>query len=452
MDFGTMYFFGIKDDASTSTPVVGGFKTEYYANGVIVGTSRTSPCVGGFKTTFFANNKEVGTSQSSPCIGGFSTTYYINGKEIGTASCSPGSGGMYTTYFYPNRKEFGSSHSVPVVGGMKTTYNSFSTPPGRSEIDVYARSLFSGDKKEEKDEKKEFGGEDLSLNMEKLKKLAQKQGMHAGDIDAQARLGRNYLHGKQTMKDKDAGEKWLLEASKHKNTPASKWAEGICHANGIGTPKDEKAAFACYKEAADKNYAPALCSLGWCYEYKLGVPKDEKTAFDLYKKSAEQGYTNALVYLAQCYEYGVGILKNEKEALRLYAIGASRGNAAAQGNLARCFCDCDCGITLRNEDLGMKFAKLSAEQGDSEGQACLGEFYWDRGEKLSALNYYRLSAEQGNRYAQRRMGYCYMQGFDGLIPDRNQARHWFGLAATQGDQFSTKKLEELSSSSCCLIL
>ncbi|MBS0351160.1 MAG: sel1 repeat family protein [Proteobacteria bacterium] len=451
MDFGTMYFFGIKNDSSTSTPGVGGFTTNYYANGIIVGTSRTSPCIGGFETTFYANNKVVGTSQSSPCVGGFSTTYFIKGKKIGTASCSPQAGGVYTTYFYLNRNEFGKSHSVPTVGGMKTTYNSFSLPPGRSEIDIYARSLFSEDKKEEKDEKKEFGGEDLSLNMEKLKKLAQTKEMRAGDVDAQARLGKNYLDGNQTTKNKEAGEKWLLEASKHKNTPAGKWAEGICHTKGIGTSQDEKAAFACYKEAAEKNYAPALCSLGWCYEYKHGVPKDEKAAFDLYQKSAKQGYIQALVFVAQCYEYGVGISKNAKEALRLYAICANRGSAFAQSNLARCFCDCDCGITLTNEDLGMKFARLAAEQGDSLGQCCLAEFYWNRGEKLSALNYYRLSAEQGNRYSQRQMGYNYMQGFDGLIPDRNQAMHWFALAAAQGDEFSARKLAELSSS-CCLIL
>lgn len=52
----------------------------------------------------------------------------------------------------------------------------------------------------------------------------------------------------------------------------------------------------------------------------------------------------------------------------------------------------------------MQWIALSAEQGCSQAQSQLAEFYMDKNEYALAAKFHKLSAEQGSSYAQRRMG------------------------------------------------
>lgn len=58
--------------------------------------------------------------------------------------------------------------------------------------------------------------------------------------------------------------------------------------------------------------------------------------------------------------------------------------------------------------------RLAADQGDAEGQACLGKMYlFDRGvtqDDSEALHWFRLAAEQGLAEAQRGLGFMYRKG------------------------------------------
>ena len=55
------------------------------------------------------------------------------------------------------------------------------------------------------------------------------------------------------------------------------------------------------RQASDRNYPPAQCSLGLCYELGTGVPEDKKKAVELYTEAAEAGDETAQCNLGFCY-------------------------------------------------------------------------------------------------------------------------------------------------------
>lgn len=89
-----------------------------------------------------------------------------------------------------------------------------------------------------------------------------------------------------------------------------------------------------------------------------------------------------------------------------------------------------------------------AEQGDSDAQCCLGDYYANGTgvpqDISKALHLYHLSEEQGNEYAQFNIGECYEQG-KGVEQDINQAIHWYSLSAEQGYENAIEALERLAS-------
>lgn len=50
--------------------------------------------------------------------------------------------------------------------------------------------------------------------------------------------------------------------------------------------KQRKAAFDCFKKAAEQNYLPALFALGYCIEQEIGIEKNPHEALDLYSKAS----------------------------------------------------------------------------------------------------------------------------------------------------------------------
>ncbi|CAB4373840.1 unnamed protein product [Rhizophagus irregularis] len=85
--------------------------------------------------------------------------------------------------------------------------------------------------------------------------------------------------------------KYLLDnKSRQQNT----FLLAIFYYHGIGTGKDNVAAFELYKEAAEKGVINAIYNLGYCYENGIGIEKDEYKAFGLYKEAAKKGQDIAI--------------------------------------------------------------------------------------------------------------------------------------------------------------
>jgi hypothetical protein len=84
-----------------------------------------------------------------------------------------------------------------------------------------------------------------------------------------------------------------------------------------------------------------------------------------------------------------------------------------------------------------------AEAGEAEAQYQLAVRYsWGEApqDKAEALNWFRKAAEQGHSQAQVNVGEFYRQGHGGLDKDDQQAVAWFRKAADQGDAWGQTEL------------
>lgn len=92
-----------------------------------------------------------------------------------------------------------------------------------------------------------------------------------------------------------------------------------------------------------------------------------------------------------------------------------------------------------------KWYRLSAEQGDPDGQCNLG-YMFEMGfgvnqDYSEAVKWYRKASEQGLSGGQYHLGYMYHNGL-GVEKDLDEAEKWFKKAAAQGNIFAKKQLEK----------
>nr|XP_048715632.1 death ligand signal enhancer [Caretta caretta] len=111
----------------------------------------------------------------------------------------------------------------------------------------------------------------------------------------------------------------------------------------------DRAAYSCFKLAADRGYSKAQFNVGLCYEHGRGTEKDLAKAQAylgvLYMKGLQSAKQRALKYLwlavkngdsqsryhvGVCYEKGLGVQQNFTEAMEHYQHSAAAGNRHAQ--------------------------------------------------------------------------------------------------------------------------
>ena len=103
---------------------------------------------------------------------------------------------------------------------------------------------------------------------------------------------------------------------------------------------------------------------------RADAQKDYATALKKLAPLAKQGDADAQVLLGRMYLMAYGVLRDPDEAYKLFEAAAAKGNADAEFFLgAR--------AALRHEDVanGLKYLKLSAEQGNQDAQLLLGKTY-----------------------------------------------------------------------------
>jgi hypothetical protein len=138
-------------------------------------------------------------------------------------------------------------------------------------------------------------------------------------------LGRSYVAGGKF----DEAMKQFKEAADRNYGPAMS-SIGVLYVRGNGVTQNVAEAIKWYRKAAELGDAGGQLNLGLVYEEGYGVTKDYSAAFDLYQKSAVQGVAVAQLLLGNLYNLGRGVAKDESEALFWYKKAAAQGNDEAK--------------------------------------------------------------------------------------------------------------------------
>ncbi|MGM9484276.1 trypsin-like peptidase domain-containing protein [Roseateles sp. NT4] len=170
----------------------------------------------------------------------------------------------------------------------------------------------------------------------------------------------------------------------------------------------------------------------------LGTIKDEVAAAALLKAAAEADHAPAQVlYAAQVYQ-GNGVKKDQAAAMAWYRKAAELGDADGQVAYGGCLLSGLCGLP-KDEAQGLPWVRKAAEQGNPNGQTRLGDVY-TRGEgvekdPIAAVDWYRKAAHQLYPRGERQLGIAYANG-QGVAVDPEEALKWLQAAAYQRDSLA----------------
>ena len=181
---------------------------------------------------------------------------------------------------------------------------------------------------------------------------------------------------------------------------------GMCHARGLGTPRDDEKAFDCFRSAAEKGHPDAINNIGWFfregrivgkdlelstkwfkksadyrnaygeYNYGLalhrgeGIKKDDKEAAKYFKRAADGGCIEAINSYGLALLRGEGVAQDELEAVKTFERAADTGFPPAMENLAHCY---EKGKGVKADDTKALLWRIrsKAARGDRAAQAWL---------------------------------------------------------------------------------
>uniref|UniRef100_A0A8C8SFY0 DAP3 binding cell death enhancer 1 n=1 Tax=Pelusios castaneus TaxID=367368 RepID=A0A8C8SFY0_9SAUR len=176
---------------------------------------------------------------------------------------------------------------------------------------------------------------------------------------------------------------------------------------GIESVRDGhyRAAYSCFKLAADRGYSKAQFNVGMCYEHGRGIEKDLAKAALYYHHAADNGHP-----MAQ-YRYAKYLLRwglktdgaDAQKAVSLLEQAAAAGLVQAQAYLGVLYMK---GLQPAKQR-ALKYLWLAAKNGDSQSRYHVGICY-EKGlgvqqNLAEAMQHYQHSAAAGNRHAQERV-------------------------------------------------
>ena len=218
--------------------------------------------------------------------------------------------------------------------------------------------------------------------------------------------------------------------------PTAQNLVGAIYANGAGgIVRDNLAAAAWIRLAAEQEHTMAQFNLGGLYERGQGVAQDQAEAARWYVRAARLGHAEAQFRLGSMYERGAGVQQDFAEAVRWYRSAAEQDLADAQASLGVMYTTGQ-GVQQHHGDAVIWFRR-AAEQGFARAQYNLAVMYADglgiEQDRAAAANWYRRSAEQGYVAAQYGLGVAYYRG-DGIPQDPVLAHVWVSIAAVSGHE------------------
>jgi len=166
--------------------------------------------------------------------------------------------------------------------------------------------------------------------------------------------------------------------------------------------------------------------------------------FNDIKKAAEQGDGEAQLKLADMYMIGEGVTKNFLEGMKWIRLSAEQGFARAQYILGNSQHTIE---GIENYAQATYWYKLAADQGDIEAQYNLGTFYMYGKDGVpqnftEAFRLFSLAADQGDGRAQHALGIMFEEGY-GVTTNYTEAAKWYTLSADQGFLLAKEDLEKM---------
>lgn len=242
------------------------------------------------------------------------------------------------------------------------------------------------------------------------------------------------------------GARWLGLAAQQGEATAQCWL-GACCAEGRGVPVDKTMAVRWYEAAANQGHARAQSNLGACYSEGVGVARDIMRAVKWWEAASAGGEAAAQYRLGMLYatgidetEAGTGVpLKvDDDAAFRYFRAAAEQGFSAAYSWLGECYSE-GRGCEQSDENAYACFA-AGAVEGDAEAQYAVGiRLLAGKGVEIdreAGAQWLEMAARAGHARSQARFGWSWVNGETGASPDLGAAKHWWAMAAAQGESVS----------------
>jgi len=231
---------------------------------------------------------------------------------------------------------------------------------------------------------------------------------HPAIGQAHALLAQMYMNGNGVKQNNNTAFEHMKRAA-DKQSGEGLFGMAQMHHHGIGTKVDMKAAVKYYKQAADKNVADAQFHFGMLYFSGIGVQRDYANALKLFSKAAVQGHINGIYYVGWMHRNGLATAKSCRMALQLMTAVSHRSAVADVTNLARRFHKMELydeafGYYALASELGFEVSQYNAAYMASREQILPED---EEARFKLAYRYYSYSADQGNSQAQRILGDFY---------------------------------------------
>ncbi len=168
-----------------------------------------------------------------------------------------------------------------------------------------------------------------------------------------------------------------------------------CYAKGKGVKKDVVKAKELYIEAYRAGCLDACFDIALCYEKGIGVEQSLEQAICWYKRGAEMGDADCACNLGFCYYRGKGIFKDIDKAKEIF-LKYSYYSDAVQRNLGVIFYK-GTKTTKPDVESAIYWLNQSANNGDSVSMRYLGKIYREKGDRISALEWYQKGAEKDGK-------------------------------------------------------
>ncbi|OCW93689.1 tetratricopeptide repeat protein [Alishewanella sp. HH-ZS] len=181
--------------------------------------------------------------------------------------------------------------------------------------------------------------------------------------------------------------------------------------------------------ASEYNFPLADILLAKFYSEGKATEINKKMVFKYYLKAAESGLSDAQFEVAIMYRTGDGVEKNIVEAVKWLKSSAEKNNSKAQLELAKMHLD---GLGVEADiDEALKLLTQAADNKSneqSEAQFLLGYWYIYEEKFSEGYKWAKKSAENGNSNAQALLGAIYAGG-KGINKDLVYSYVWFNIAA-----------------------
>ena len=150
-----------------------------------------------------------------------------------------------------------------------------------------------------------------------------------GEAEANAELGRRYLHGVDGKTVDLAAALKHLEAAAAQDHPDALNALGKMHYDGLGTPRDHQRATACIRRAAEAGYPLAQCNYGRLLRTSANTEQEQRSAFAWLRRAAEGHCAEAMYEIWRAYRDGDGVELNIEKARSWLLAGADANEPRA---------------------------------------------------------------------------------------------------------------------------